>query len=192
MSGSSSPERCATTTGTITPKAAAASGTRRVYAQSPNATTGAAARARSIAEAGSTVAATSAITSASTGTRRRSLVSSNHSWPDAATRRLYWETLVSDIVPETEPSPPTTGGAGRDAATSGSPRARSPECRLTERGAPVEDPAARSPTHDEPGSPEHRRDDRRRCPESGRAVERARSSSTAPREERGSRLESHR
>src|SRR6476660_1680430 len=55
-SGSSSPERCAATTGTVTATEITSNGTFGLTAQTANATTGTAARARLAAEDGSTIA----------------------------------------------------------------------------------------------------------------------------------------
>src|SRR5262245_35603431 len=99
MSGSSSPDRCATTVGTTTATEAAISGTLGAKAQTPKAATGTAARMRSPAEDGWVIAATRPNASEKRGrTRRRSSASNQTSLDAPATRRLYCAELVFHIV----------------------------------------------------------------------------------------------
>ena len=90
MTGSSSPERCATTTGTTMATETAASGTLRAKAHRLQAATGTAVRARSAADDGWVIAATRPNASEKNGRTRRRSSASNQPRPDPpATRRLY-------------------------------------------------------------------------------------------------------
>ena len=76
--GSRPPVRCATTTGTSTASATAASGARGTHVHTAKATTEIAAMAALTAEDGSATAATIRTTSAKGGTRRRTSSPSDH------------------------------------------------------------------------------------------------------------------
>jgi hypothetical protein len=113
MTGSSCPERCATTTGMTMATETAASGTLGAKAHRPKATTGTAVRTRSAADEGWVIAATSANASEKNGRIVRRSLASNQLRPGPpATHRLYCATLDFDIILEAELADPTVGGSG--------------------------------------------------------------------------------
>ena len=100
MSGSSPPERCATTTGTITATETANSGTPGTKTHKPKATTGIATNTRSGVDDGSTSGAMTATATAKTATRRRSSSARDVASPDPpVTPRMYCAALPSTSSP---------------------------------------------------------------------------------------------